>query len=152
MLKVEKAWLTTFMKTGEEKAVWSAINAVPASMADDRGLLWSRLDLALNDRNWPQASELLHRMRDFKDDDLVGCYEILFGRLQSEQFSADPSVAEHRKNLIGRFGHPEQILTSQPPLAIVDAWLGNQEAAISEASRPSKCYPFQRTLSMVQNS
>jgi serine/threonine protein kinase/tetratricopeptide (TPR) repeat protein len=144
LLKVEKAWLTTFMKTGDEQAVWSAINALPASMADDRGLLWSRLNLALNDRNWSQAAELLHRMRDFKDDDLVGCYEILFGRLQSGRFSADPSVAEHREELNRKVQASPADWNLLSRLAIVDAWLGNKEAAISEAKSAVEMLPISK--------
>jgi tetratricopeptide (TPR) repeat protein len=144
MLKVQKAWLTTFMKTGDEKAVRSAINALPPSMADDRELLWSRLDLALNDRNWPQASELLHRMRDFKDDDLVGCYEILFGRLQGEESSEHPSIAEHREELNKKVRASPTDSNLLSRLAIVDAWLGNKEAAISEAKSAVEMLPVSK--------
>jgi serine/threonine protein kinase/Flp pilus assembly protein TadD len=144
MLKVEKAWLTTFMKTGDEQAVWSAINALPASMAGDRGLLWSRLNLALNDRNWPQAGKLLHTMRDFKDDDLVGCYEILFDRLQSGRFSAGTSVAEHREELNRKVRASPTDWNLLSRLAIVDAWLGNKEAAISEAKLAVEMLPISK--------
>jgi hypothetical protein len=53
LIKAQKAWDVIFMETGVDTAARSAIAALPASMANDSNALWIRLDLALNDRDWP---------------------------------------------------------------------------------------------------
>jgi tetratricopeptide (TPR) repeat protein len=56
-LKAQKPVLVTFYKTGDDTTVRSALAALPASMADDRGVLSLRLVFAFVDRVWPQAKE-----------------------------------------------------------------------------------------------
>ena len=108
MLKVEKEPLyVTFYETGDETAVRSAIAALPASMADDRGVLSLRLEFALVDRDWPQAQELIEKMQGGEDEGNllteiavpVGCYSILLARLQGEQPGGTSNFAETREQL-----------------------------------------------------
>ena len=63
ILKVEKAWFVTFMKTGDDAAFRSAIASLPPSMADDRGVLSLRLRFELADRDWATS-----RTIDRKDE------------------------------------------------------------------------------------
>jgi serine/threonine protein kinase len=107
IVKVRKPLYITFYETGDDTAVRSAIVALPKSMADDRGILSLRLMFALNNRDWPEARELIEKMKGGEDEGWfaygdyavpVGCYSILLARLQDEQL-AKSNFAETRKQL-----------------------------------------------------
>jgi non-specific serine/threonine protein kinase len=68
ILRVQKALYITFMKTGNNIATSSAINSLPASMADDHEVLCYRLVCALYDRDWQLAKEQLEKMRGGHDN------------------------------------------------------------------------------------
>ncbi len=68
ILKVQKPLYVTFYETGDDTAVRAAIVALPASMADDRGVLSLRLMFALVDRDWPEAKELIEKMKGGEDE------------------------------------------------------------------------------------
>src|SRR5260221_3681660 len=55
LLSVQKAYYVTSRKTGYNTALCSAIAAIPASMADDRSVLFFRLVLALDGRDWKSS-------------------------------------------------------------------------------------------------
>jgi hypothetical protein len=143
MLKVEKATFITLMKTGDDGPARSAITALPASMAGDKGLLSARLFLALADRDWPQSMELIGKLEgggdntDFAYAGLVpfGCYSILIARLEAEQPHANLSFAEIRDQLNRKVQRSPENADLLSSLAVVDALLYNKEAAISEAKR-----------------
>jgi tetratricopeptide (TPR) repeat protein len=108
ILRVQKSVFVTFNKTGDDTAVRSAIAELPASMADDRGALNLRLNFAMIDRDWPQAKELIEKMKGGEDEGgfaygelnvPVGCYSILLARLQGEQLGVNARVAEAREQL-----------------------------------------------------
>jgi TolB-like protein/Tfp pilus assembly protein PilF len=60
ILTIEKAFVT-FLKTGDNTAVHSAINALPAPVRDGTDVLPYRLRLTLEDHDWQQALELIHK-------------------------------------------------------------------------------------------
>jgi serine/threonine protein kinase len=147
ILKVKKPLYVTFYKTGDDTAVRSAIVALPTAMAGDRGVLSLRLKFALVDRDGPQTQELIERMNGGEDEGWfaygdhpvqVGCYSIMLARLKGEQPGGKSNFAETREQLNQKFqkssGNAE-IACLLSNLAVVDALLGQKEAAVAEAKR-----------------
>ena len=156
ILKAKKPLYVTFYKTGDDTAVRSAIVALPASMAGDRGVLSLRLKFALVDRDGPQTQELIERMNGGEDEGWfaygdhpvpVGCYSIMLARLQGEQPGAKSNFAETREQLNQKFqkssGNAE-IACLLSNLAVVDALLGQKEAAVAEAKRAVEMLPISK--------
>jgi serine/threonine protein kinase/Flp pilus assembly protein TadD len=153
LLKVEKAYYVTFLKTGDDTATRSAIAELPASMADANGVLSWRLYLALIDHDWQRAKELIEKMKGDRDDAAfafgktpvpVGCYSILLARLQGEQCGANSSFAETREQLNRKVQKSPQNAKLLSQLAVVDALLGYKENAIVEAKRAAEMLPISR--------
>jgi tetratricopeptide (TPR) repeat protein len=156
ILKVKKPLYVTFYKTGDDTAVRSAIVALPASMAGDRGVLSLRLKFALVNIDGPQTQELIERMNGGEDEGWfaygdhpvpVGCYSIMLARLQGEQPGAKSNFAETREQLNQKFqkssGNAE-IACLLSNLAVVDALLGQKEAAVAEAKRTVEMLPISK--------
>jgi tetratricopeptide (TPR) repeat protein len=145
MLGVEKARIT-YLATGDDAALRSAIASLPSSIADDTGVVFRRVDFALNRHDWLQARELLEKIKGTEDEeDLVGCYYILLTRLQTDQPSrATPSLAEHREHLNQKVQTSPEDTNLLSRLALVDAWLHNKEAAVSEANRAVEMLPISK--------
>ena len=153
MLKIQRALYVTLFKTGNNEALRSTLAALPPSMAEDQGALTWRLSCALADRDWPQASELVEKMKRHEDDRNfsysavpvpVNCYFILLARLQGEQPNSKPSFAETREKLNLKVqGSPgnAKLLSN---LAVVDALLGKKEDAIAEAKRAVNALPVSK--------
>jgi serine/threonine protein kinase/Tfp pilus assembly protein PilF len=152
-VRVERA-STMVDKTGDNTALRSAIAALPASMADDRaGLTW-RLFVAVSDRNWAQAKEIIEKMKGGEDLGLfaygwwpvpVGCYSILIARLQGEPAGANPSFAEVREQMNQKIHKsPENAAPLLSQLAVVDALLDHKAAALSEAKRAVGMLPISK--------
>ena len=153
ILKAVKEVYTTYFETGDDTSVRAAIAAFPASMADDRGALSLRLIFCFVDRDWAQAKELIQKMNGGDDEGdfayagpnvPVACYSIVIARLQGEQLSGNPSFIEAREQLNQKVQKaPDNgLLLSQ--LAVVDALLNNQEAAIVEAKRAVQLLPISK--------
>jgi len=149
LLRVKKAYDVTSRKTGDNTDVCSAIASLPASIADDRSVSFFRLFLALNDRDWLQAKELLEKINGGEDDGEfaygqipvpVDCYTILITRLQEEQFEGNSNFVEVRQELSQRAQRSPAKANLVSQLAVVDALLNNKAKAISEANGRSKCY------------
>jgi serine/threonine-protein kinase len=153
MLKVQKAFNVTFMKTGDGTALWSAVAALPVSIAEDSEVLSLRLNFALYDRDWRQAKEVIQKLKDGDDNGYfayagipvpIGCYSILLARVQREQSDPNSEFAKTREQLNQKVvkspGNAE--LLSQ--LAVVDALLSNKEAAIEEAKRAIEMLPISK--------
>jgi uncharacterized protein HemY len=145
MLSVEKARIT-YLATGDDSALRSAIASLPSSIADDMGVALLRVDFALNRHDWLQAKELLEKFKGTEDEeDLVGCYYILLTRLQTDQpGSAPPSFVEHREHLNQKVQTSPQDTSLLSRLAMVDAWLNNKEAAVKEAKRAVEILPISK--------
>jgi TolB-like protein/Tfp pilus assembly protein PilF len=157
MLKVQKAWLVTFMKTGDDKAVRSAIAELPASTAKDRGVLSLSLSFALNDRDWPRAKQLLEQLEGDEiggEDDgnfgyatvpvPAGCYSILLSRLQEDNPEGIPSFAEARERLNQKVQASPGNALLLSALGVVDALLTRKEEAIKEARHAAEMLPISK--------
>jgi len=153
-LKVEVAAIS-FSETGDDTAVWSAIAALPPSIANDSDVLAWRLCYALIDRNWAQAKELIENMKGSVYYEFayawgpvpIGCFSILLARVQGERPGEDPGFAQTQTELKQNIQKPQplpvsaQLLSS---LAVVDALLGHREEAISEARRAVEMCPISK--------
>ena len=155
MLKVQKEWFVTFMKTGDNTRVRSAIAELPAATAKDRGVLSLSLSFALDDRDWPRAKQLLEQLKGGEtggEDDgnfgyatvpvPAGCYSILLARLQGENPDANPSFAETREQLDQKVRASPESAPLLSALAVVDALLGRKQDAIEEARRAARRLPI----------
>jgi TolB-like protein len=154
LLKAAKGLLVNYLETGDDSAVWTAIAAFPASMADDRSALTMRLSLALIDRDWVQAKELIKKMNSGYDEGdfafvegtsvPVDCYSLLLARLQGEQTSANGSFASAREQLNEKFQKDAGNAGLLSQLSVVDALLNNKETAIAEAKRAAEMLPISK--------
>jgi TolB-like protein len=156
ILKARKPLYINFYETGDDTAVRSALAALPASMADDRGVLSLRLMFALINRNWPVARELIEKMKGGEDEGWfaygdypvpVGCYSILLARLEGEQSGASPTFAKTRERLNQKVQNSaahavKACLLSD--LAVIDALLGQKEVAADEAKRAVGMLPISK--------
>jgi TolB-like protein len=152
MLKAQKAYFVTSMRNGDDAGFWSAIAALPPSIADDPGVVCWQMNYALADRNWQLAKGLLEKMKQSEDNQFayagvavpVGCYAILLARLEGEEPGTDPNFARTREQLDQKVQKPPgnaQLLSS---LGVVDALLGHKEASISEAERAVEMLPISK--------
>ena len=152
ILRTQKP-LLLYYETGDNAAMRTALGALPASIAHDRGVLSLRLAFAFVDRDWVQAKALIEKMNsgddegDFANGGVnvpIGCYSILLARVQGEQTGPNPRFAETRDQLNQRVqSEPENAkLLSQ--LAVVDALLGKKEIAIAEAKRAVELLPISK--------
>jgi tetratricopeptide (TPR) repeat protein len=153
ILKAQKPIFTTYPNTGDLSSVRSALAALPASLADDRGALNLRLVFALVDRDWQQAKQLLDKMKGGDDEGYfaygqanvpVSSYSILLARLQGEQPGANASFAETREQLNQKVQRSPESALLLSQLAVVDALLINKQAAISEAKHAAEMLPIKQ--------
>jgi TolB-like protein/Tfp pilus assembly protein PilF len=157
MLKIQKEWFITFMKTGNDSAVRSAVAELPASTAMDRGVSSLNIGFALNDRDWPKAKQLLKQVKGGEiggEDDgnfgyatvpvPAGCYSILIARLQGENPDANPSFAVAREQLSQKVRASPGNALLLSALGIVDALLTRKEDSIKEARRAVEILPISK--------
>jgi TolB-like protein/Tfp pilus assembly protein PilF len=157
MLKIQKEWFITFMKTGDDSAVRSAVAELPASTAMDRGVSSLNIGFALNDRDWPKAKQLLEQVKGGEiggEDDgnfgyatvpvPAGCYSILIARLQGENPDANPSFAVAREQLSQKVRASPGNALLLSALGIVDALLARKEDSIKEARRAVEILPISK--------
>jgi len=151
MLKVEKAWLVTFCERGDYTPLRVALAELPASMANDTGVLSWRLRLALFGRDGQQAEDLIEKMAGGEDDGNfayvnmpvpVGCYTILLARLQGKLENAGFAQTRDQLNRKVQSSPGNALLLSK--LGLVDSLLDNKERAISEAKRAVELLPISR--------
>jgi serine/threonine protein kinase len=140
-IKVQKADMVTFTETGVDTAMRSAIAALPASMANDGDVLWHRLTFAFHDRDWHKAEELLDRLKDVEDDDVVGYHFILLALLRGEKPSANPDFAEKREQWNQKLQKSPGNADLLSHLAMADVFRNNKEAALAEAKRAVQILP-----------
>jgi len=153
MDKVEKALMIDFRETGDDRAVLTAIAALPSAIAEERGILSIRLFLALTDRDWLRANQLIEKMKGGEDDGdfaygdapvPIGCYSILLAALKGEPWERSNSFAETREQLNQKFQASLGNARLLSKLAVVDALLGRKEEAISEAKRAVETWPVSK--------
>jgi serine/threonine-protein kinase len=137
--KMQKELSVTFMQTGDDASLRRAIAELPTTLTSDRGVLSVQITTALYDRNWIQAMSLLQQCSG-KDNGFfgyanlsvpIGCYSILLARLQGEEPSS------HFQQIRDQLDQRVKLAATDPDLlsslAVVDALLGRNEAAIREA-------------------
>ena len=149
MLTLQKAGVT-FLETGDDRAIYSAIAGLPASLTEDRGVLSVRLVFALIDRDWRQVDQLIEKMEGGEDDSgfaygnvpvPLGCYSILLAALKGEPREKDPSLTETRQQLYQKVKTAPDDANLLSNLAVVDALLGRNAEAITEAKRAVDIVP-----------
>jgi TolB-like protein/Tfp pilus assembly protein PilF len=152
ILKTLKPFLF-YYETGDNTAMRNALAALPASIADDRGVLSLKLAFAFVDRDWSQVKALIEKMNGGDDEGEfanggvnvpVGCYSILLARFQGEQTGANPSFAETRAQLNQRVQKEPGNAKLLSQLAVIDALLGNKETAIAEAKHAVEQLPISK--------
>jgi serine/threonine protein kinase/Tfp pilus assembly protein PilF len=158
MLKVQKASYIA-SETGNNALLRSALASLPASMADDIGVLCWRLRLALDSHDWQTAEQLIEKLGGGEDDGYFGraapacslqmpvpsgCYSIQLARFRGDDLGTNSGFAETREQL-------NQMVQKSPAnalllckLGLVDALLNNKEAAISEAKRAVEMLPISK--------
>ena len=155
ILKVLKAFLVIFNRSGDRCSVASELSMLPVSIAKDRDVITWRLISALYSRDWHQVTDLVEQMKGGEDDGgeffantpvPVDCYLILTSRFQGERPDADQSARfskarERLKQKVQRWAGNARQLSK---LAIVDAMLGKKEDAISDAKRAVEMLPISK--------
>ncbi len=151
-LRIEKAFVS-FLKTGDNTAMHLAITALPAPIRDGTDVLSFRLRLALADRDWQQAKELIETMKDGEDNGAfafgfrpipVGCHLILLARLQGGEPEENLRSAEAREQLSQRVQKSPGDADLLSKLAVADALLGKRQDAITEVKRAVEMLPISR--------
>ena len=150
ILKTRKP-LSHYLETGDDSAVRSAIAAFPPSLAADKDALCFRLDFACFAREWPQAEEIIEKLKGGDDEGdfaygqrsvPIGCYSILIARLKSELPGAKASFSETREQLNQKVQESPQNAPLLSQLAVVDALLDNKEIAIAGAKKAVEMLPI----------
>jgi serine/threonine protein kinase/Tfp pilus assembly protein PilF len=151
MVRVEKA-ISVTEKTGDDKALRAAFAALPTSEASELDALQLDLSIALVDRDWRKAAQLIEKMKDrskfvsFAHADAgvpAGCYEILVARLQEEQLGSSSSFSETREQLYHdvQMSEGDRLAKLLSQLSVVDALLGKKAEAVAEAKRAVEMRP-----------
>jgi TolB-like protein/Tfp pilus assembly protein PilF len=153
-VKLYKANIS-FLKAGDLSNVRKVLSALSGSTAESDDILFWHVSLALFDRNWNQATEVIEKIKSTEDNGdfafvaapvPVDCYRIMMSRLKGEQPSSNPVFAVAREKLSQKFqiseGDQRAKLLSQ--LAAVDALLDKKENAITEAKRAAEMLPISR--------
>jgi TolB-like protein/predicted Zn-dependent protease len=152
ILRIEKAFVT-FLKTGDNTAMHSAITALPTPMHDETDVLFFRLRLALQDRDWQQTRALIEKMKGGEDNGTfaygfrsipVHCYLILLARLKGEEPEENLSSTEAQEQLSQKVQKSPGAADLLSKLSVVDAVLGKKQDAITEAKRAAEMLPIAR--------
>jgi tetratricopeptide (TPR) repeat protein len=152
MLKVEKAAIP-LTKDGDMGPLRSAVAALPLSLADDTDALAIRLGVAVSDRDWGKAKEIVEKLKGSENvrgfsytrrPIPAGCYSIFIARLQGEATESNPIFAEAREQLNQKVKKSPDDANLLSSLAVVDALLSNKAAAVSEAKRAVEMLPISR--------
>jgi TolB-like protein/predicted Zn-dependent protease len=152
LVRLRKEYFTTVLRTGDDTALRVEIESLAASMPDDKLLRSVLLNLVLDHRDWPQAKQLLEKMKGEEDSKFaygespvpIGCYSILLARLQGEQVEGRPEFAETRQLLSRKVAAAPANAALLSSAAVVDALLGHKENAISEAKRAVEMLPISK--------
>ena len=148
--KVEKELLVTFMETGDLEGLREAINKTSTSAAPDRGAISLNLSLALYDRDWAHAKQLVEQLQNAGGEDNAtfsyapvpvpaGCYLILLARLQDEELK--PEFEQSRDLLSKKTEATPNNALLLSSLAVVDALLKRNEEAIAEGQKAVEILP-----------
>ena len=152
MIKVEKAYKAA-EESGDATPLRLALAAIPMAMNDDNGVLCWRLRLALDLRDWQQATEIIEKLDGGEDDGYfgwaqtpapAGCYSILLSRLQGEPPEVNSSFAQTREQLSQKVQKSPGDALLLSKLGLVDALLNSKDAGIAEAKRATEILPISK--------
>jgi TolB-like protein len=151
-LEVEKQYFVTFMETGDDTELEATINELRASAPTDLELLSMKLTLALLNRDWSLAGELVEQLERNGGEDNggfsyaaipvpAGCYSILLARLQGQQTT--PSFLATREQL-GKSVQSSSSAYLLSALAVVDALLDRKDDANAEIEHAVSMLPIEK--------
>jgi TolB-like protein/Flp pilus assembly protein TadD len=157
IVRAQKEACNTIQRTADDTSYRSLLDSLSTSMADDRTILSGRLNVAIDHRDWPQAKELLEKMKGGEDSFQfafaarsvpIDCYSILIARLQGEETASNLTFTKARQLLSRKVESspadaPSHFLLLSN-LAVVDALLGRKEDAISEGKRAVEMVPISK--------
>ena len=152
MLRVQRGYLILREK-GQDTALRLALRELPASMENVHSVLCWRLRCALDSHEWQQAKQLIEKLDGGEDDGNfafplmpvpVGCYTILLARLQGQPPTASIAFVQTREQLDEKVKRSPANSVLLAKLALVDALLGNKDAAISEAKSAVEMLPISK--------
>ena len=149
-LKIEKEFFTTFLATGDDTKLQAAIGELPKSASTDREIVSTSLTLALNNRDWSRASQLVDQLQKNGGEDNgnfgyaaipvpAGCYSILLARLQGQELSSTFLTSRDELNKKVQSSSSAYLLSA---LAVVDALLDRKEDANQEAENAVNMLPI----------
>jgi TolB-like protein/Flp pilus assembly protein TadD len=155
-LKVEKESYTTLLETGDDTKLQAAIGELPESASTDPEIVSTKLSLALLNRDWPRASQLVDQMQKNGGEDNgtfgyagipvpAGCYSILLARVQGHE--PDSAGLTARDELNRRVQSSTRSSTSASllsALAVVDALLDRKEDAVREIENAVSMLPIEK--------
>ena len=129
------------METGDDTKLQAAIGELGNSASTDREIVSMSLALALFNRDWSRASQLVDQLEKNGGEDSgnfgyaaipvpAGCYSILLARLQGQQLSTTFLVSRDELNRKVQSSSSAYLLSA---LAVVDALLDRKEDANREA-------------------
>jgi TolB-like protein/Flp pilus assembly protein TadD len=151
MYRVSKAEIR-YDKTGDTDPVWSAIGALPESVAVNPDVLDTRVWFYLVDENWTQAEQLIEKMKG-RDTYSLGYSDrlvpaewrlVLLARVRNDQHAPTATFTEVREQLNQRVLDAPQDAELLSALAVLDALLSKKRAAISEARRAAEILPVSK--------
>ncbi|MGA8477171.1 MAG: protein kinase [Chthoniobacterales bacterium] len=140
-------------KTGDINSSRAAVAALPTEVRDGPEVLEKRLHIALIDRDFRQATQLIEKLKGSSElasfayaptaTIPIDCYLILIARLQAGALGTNSTFAEAREQLNKQvqMSQGDQTASLLSQLAVVDALLGKREMAIMEAKRAVEMRP-----------
>jgi TolB-like protein len=151
-LKIEKEYFTTFMETGDDTMLQAAIGELPNSASTDREIVSMSLALALLNRAWSRASQLVDQLQKNGGEDNgnfgfaaipvpAGCYSILLARLQGREPDSAALAARDELNQRVQSSSSAYLLSA---LALVDALLDRKEDASREIENAVSMLPIEK--------
>src|SRR5258707_2563883 len=149
-LKIEKEFFTTFLATGDDTKLQAAIGELPKSASTDREIVSTSLTLALNNRDWSRASQLVDQLQKNGGEDNgnfgyaaipvpAGCYSILLARLQGHELSSTFFTSRDELNKKVQSSSSAYLLSA---LAVVDALLGRTDDGNADAQNAVNMLPI----------
>jgi len=150
-IKVDKALAVPYQKYGDKAALWAAIAALPASMANDPVILRHSFCLALDDHDWNKAENLLEQLKPSKEAASfaytstripVGCFALVLAKLQGKPPGAEFDEARDQLANTVQMAPNDASLLSE--LAVTDALLSRTQDALKEAQMAVEILPVSK--------
>ncbi|MFN2623635.1 MAG: tetratricopeptide repeat protein [Chthoniobacterales bacterium] len=136
------------LERGDLKAAHSFLNSLPSDYDPDGAATWTRINLALFERNAERAAAIL---ASFKNDELVAStgrpvpvsfWQGIIARARGDRTAANEAFNRARTILASRLGEEQQDPMLLAALAVVDAGLSRKEDALREGRRAAELRPL----------